>query len=65
MKSILLAFLLLAPFLRAEDELIAVDAAGGMLTIQHQGTLNASDASGREWGSWTLRCSKAGVDGKL
>lgn len=39
MKSILLAFLLLAPFLRAEDELIAVDAAGGMLTIQHQGTM--------------------------
>ena len=39
MKSILLAFLLLAPFLRAEDELIAVDAVGGMLTIQHQGTL--------------------------
>ena len=39
MKFILLALLLLVPSLRAEDELIAVDAAGGMITIQHQGTL--------------------------
>ena len=39
MKRILLALLLLIPSLRAEDELIAVDQAAGMLTIQHQGTL--------------------------